>query len=420
MNPVIRYSTSLMDIILGAIGAFFFLLIILSTSRRGLVTEGIQLPKSMLVFNVNKPEELKGEIGKSIHYFIGIANPNNPNEIEQIFFSDIANDENIDNRDSPFLEIRDNSPLDIVYLQLSNDNPPPFIVGVWLQDVLARVKNEELSIGINVRCRKFHDNNSCAEFKLEPKKNYFCAVHLNTGKEMDRLQLRYKGQPLVKSGVLQRQGECKRIILDKKEQKRAGAFSIPVGKGDNEMRIYAFFDDPFVHEEMSNIDTRNRYYKEFGYCKSKDKEIDFHFIGSFNHQLEIDECEKLKEVLTTMQVNIPNTTYLAVGYRAVCAVINDGSLLFQILDDYQYSWSGQSYPFKQQYIVSQNNKSKIPKDTVNKIIRKMRHVEPEKLSESNYTNEQVACMLAEIIAGPNNRKPPYPVVRQNPLLWDLQ
>jgi hypothetical protein len=418
-----------MDIVLGAIGAFFFLLIILSASRRGLVQEGIQLPPNMMIISVEQPKELI--VGKSIHYFVAQLRDEYTSEVEKIFYSDVAIDAADKNK---LIEVRDT--LLAIPCILAPDNPPPIIVGIWLQDVQDVLSTAELAelpklerIDLNIICKKIYKYPSGFNVELKRENNYFAVYQINTGKEvMDDIitSLRYNGQPLVCAGLPCRSdGEKWKPVSEEVKFEKINA---QIG--------IVHIDNAYATEDIE----KQFFYKDTGFVTLNKSIIIFRFIGGFNHQHEntnkdprivLDDSEKIKKLLGNR-----NATYLSVGYRAVCAVMEDGSLRFQILDDYQYSWSGQSYPFNQYAAktpikvptnkVDTNNKiiekeifiGEIPKDTVNNMIGQMTKIEPA--LSNNYNKEQLKCMLAEIIAAPNTRKAPYPVVRQNPLLWKLQ
>jgi hypothetical protein len=384
-----------MDIILGAIGAFFFLLIILSASRRGLVQEGSLLPPNMMTINVEQPSELN--VGESIHYFVAQLKNDTSNEIEKIFYSDVAIDTANKNK---LVEVSDTS-LAIPSILATDEPKPTIIVGLWLQDVLSNVlPNSELRkhpILLTICCKKFNREPLKVELKYE--NNYFTAYKVNSGTVYDVAELRYNGQPLIRVGLPCRSG---------------GESWTPIQKIGDDV-VNASIENVYVNNEYNPKYTEKRFfYKDTGFIKLENKKVIFRFVGGFNHQHEDTNRDPRDAVLNYLKKlegeETKSITYLAVGYRAVCAVTNDGLLRFQILCDYQYSWSGQSYPF------TKYPKGIVSKEDVKKMIDQMRKVEPEL---SNDDDEQLKRMLAEIIAGPNTRKTPYPVVRQNPLLWNL-
>ena len=88
-----KFSTSFLDVILGALGAFFLLLILVSVSRRGdAVEEGTRIPGNILSFNVvNQPNFV---FDKHIRFFAAICDEKSGSLVSfsSVFFSETLND----------------------------------------------------------------------------------------------------------------------------------------------------------------------------------------------------------------------------------------------------------------------------------------------------------------------------------------
>lgn len=80
-----NFSTSFLDVILGALGAFFLLLILVSVSRRGdAEEEGTDVPSNMLTFKVTNQKNFV--IGDHIRFFVTIVNEGRNIEPSPIIF----------------------------------------------------------------------------------------------------------------------------------------------------------------------------------------------------------------------------------------------------------------------------------------------------------------------------------------------
>jgi len=417
MNPVNKYATSLMDIILGSIGAFFFLLIILSASRRGIVQEGTQMVPNMMILKVEQPAELK--IGQSIHYFVAQLKEAGSLEIENYFYSDVEIDKDIKNKLVDVNDLSLASPL-----ILTEDAPPPIIVGIWLQDVLAPVRPEEFPkqpIKVNITCRKIYTKNLNEAnpgflIELTKENNYFAVYSLNEGEKLENsAELLYQGRPLI--GIIGN-GEIPRRSADEHRWESVPKpGNVATGSDTKDGNVSVNID--LLNDEAITFDQQH-HYKDTGFLILKDKTVNdgkviFRFVGKFNvPQDHRDPRDVISSFLEKSPDSLPKITYLAAGERAVCAVLDDDSLLFHCTDSlrlHSININTLPYPF------TEYPGGRIPADTVRKITDKMRQVEP-RLQE--YDLEQLRQMLAEMIAAPNDRKQPYPVVRQNPLLWNLE
>ena len=390
-----------MDIILGTIGAFFFLLIIVSASRRGIIQEGTELPPNLMILTVKEPTVLK--IGESIHYFVAQLKDGDPYEIEKIFYSDA----DIDGQDR-LVDARGS--LANPMIMAENDPPPKIIVGVWLQDVFASANSGELrtdQIIINIKCKMIIevDRPNGFEITLEKGHNYFVACLLNDAESLDIQvvsRLQYAGQPLVRAGVPCRsaneQWKPIQSIADKPIHESIG---IPERGVSVRVRNDRHYGERDYHY-------RN-FFEEVGYLILNKREVDFRFVKGFNSPK--DRGKDPRDAIIEFFKDNPSLenqpiTYVAVGERAVCAVLSDGSLLFQGTHRKELSY----YPFKD-YLTGKIGT--IPENVTDKITTKMKAVEP---ALEEYTEAQWLQILAEIIAGPSDRKKPYPAFRQNPLL----
>ena len=399
MNLASRYTTSLMDIILGSIGAFFFLLVILSASRRGIVQEGIQLPANMMILRVDSPKELK--VGRSIHYFVAQLKAKDSTEIEKIFYSDVE----IENGTATKLvEVNDKSLLATPSILTAND-PPPIIVGVWLQDVFVPTKSEhfpEEPIIINISCKKIYKVNPLGfSAELNRQNNYFAAYSLNDGTRKDVNTMRYLGEPITRNNVPCRSigEECSLVPNVKKRN------NIPYKK-------FVYIDTAYETEE-----TDKRYFHaKVGFLKLNNKEVDFCFAGGFEFPKNDPNTDPRDAIIIFIEQNMIDMnaiSYLAIGERAVCAVFtknDDYWLMFQGTNGLDLSF----YPFKQ---YMNGTIGTIPKNVATEMIRRVKDVEP---NLSMCSDEQCLRMLAIIVAGSNNNEPPYPAVRQNPLIWNYE
>jgi len=389
MSPFNRYATSLMDIILGAIGAFFFLLIILSASRKGIVQEGIEVSRYTLLIRVNRPEKL-AEVGTSIHYFVGIGNKSGSSKIERVFFSDIAENDNAEGTTGkPFVKVNDKNMGNII-LQLEDENVP-VVVGAWLQDVRVPVTQEDLqSIEVNFRCLMFHkERKEGVSLILTPCNCWTEAIDLRNGQRIPIGEL-------CVDNILQRGAEKDKIRK-------------PHGITEEEKeRCNRHKDLACGNIHLCGLGARQdswRIVEEFGYAHKKSKTDTFtiHFLNGLEKTHTQDKSTIFGDFKPRIEEDI---TYLAVGERAVCAVFRDGSLQFSGTNGKKLSYPFDQYP-----------EAAIRTDEAKQMIDHMLQIEPG--LKDAYTPVQHLQMLAEIIAGPNDRKAPYPVVRQNPLLFTL-
>ena len=91
-----KFQTSFMDIILGTLGAFFLLLIIISTNRRGEQQKGSQLPGNILSIAVKDEEFNTLEFYKHIGFWVGIIEND---KLEAVWFSDETKEGNANCKD---------------------------------------------------------------------------------------------------------------------------------------------------------------------------------------------------------------------------------------------------------------------------------------------------------------------------------
>lgn len=397
MNPANRHSTSLMDIILGAIGAFFFLLIILSASQRGITREGTDVPSNMMILTVKRPTELK--VGESIHYFVAQLKDKHSGEIEKIFYSDIKNE---DDKNSL---VNVNANLAYPMIMATDDPAPPIIVGVWLQDVLALTRSEDFPkqpISINVKCKKICPSLPQGfDIELNKENHFFVAYLLNDGVSFKHtLNLRYNHQPVIRDNV-----PCRAA-----DEQWKPIRSSEVRENVSERDFFIYIDQAYSNKDS----TKWNFFVEAGFVKLNNTKVFFRFVGGFNSPIKHPHEDPREAIINFFkhqsEFNVDLITYLAAGDRAVCAVLGDGSLRFQGTNGKDLSY----YPFSQ-YL--SGTIGTISKQTADKMIVKMKQVEPGLSADPDVPYRQV---LAEMISGPNNCQTPYPAVRQHPLLWNFE
>ena len=87
-----NFSTSFLDIILGALGAFFLLLILVSVSRRGDAVEGgSRVSKNLLCFRVNPQNFI---FSKHVRFFAAIYDENHSSyPFSDVCFSETLSDD---------------------------------------------------------------------------------------------------------------------------------------------------------------------------------------------------------------------------------------------------------------------------------------------------------------------------------------
>ena len=183
-----NFSTSFLDVILGALGAFFLLLILVSVSHRGdVVNEGSRLSSNYLYFQVNRQNFV---FNKHIRFFVAIYDENSVSGP----FSDICFSEHLKDGAQSFHDGASNTPR----LKVSPDyqmtfankdrDAPNVLICVWLADwpsvgsvkpLLSGSKDGSISIQVGWNDK---DYGTLKTIELN-KDNGFATVFFLTGRE---------------------------------------------------------------------------------------------------------------------------------------------------------------------------------------------------------------------------------------------
>lgn len=131
-----KYSTSFMDVILGTLGAFFLLLIIISTNRRGVQEKGSDLPRNLMSFTITDEDLKIIHFSKNIGYFIGLIDNNG--KLSDVYYSDYSVKPENNNTNTSKLTITNSlKPSYWVCLQLnvSDNDCDNVVIGFWLREL---------------------------------------------------------------------------------------------------------------------------------------------------------------------------------------------------------------------------------------------------------------------------------------------
>ena len=186
-RKVANFSTSFLDIILGALGAFFLLLILVCVSRRGeAVDEGSRLPDNMLLFRVvDQPNFV---FGKHIRFFAAIYDENGGYDpFSPICFSESFEDNSETPPQNPRLNIKSMSACDYqLLLEDKEKDASKVLIGVWVADwpsngsvkpLLAGDKGNDVSVQVTWTDKDY----KIAETIKLNKNNGFASVFFLTG-----------------------------------------------------------------------------------------------------------------------------------------------------------------------------------------------------------------------------------------------
>lgn len=216
-----KFQTSFMDIILGTLGAFFLLLIIISTNRRGDQQEGSLLPGNILSLKIiAAPDTLNDEnttgdtkktklcFYKDIGFWVGLADDNG--DLKAIWYSDETKKENtlssqgkIDINNSN----RNPSSEFSTVLCVGDDDRQNVVVGCWLRELPSEFSAEQkkklleedngiqIQVIWNKQNKQNNQNQQVPIGKLLSTNNFEFAVQPGIGERSDLLtKLKVPGQ----------------------------------------------------------------------------------------------------------------------------------------------------------------------------------------------------------------------------------
>ena len=189
-RKVANFSTSFLDIILGALGAFFLLLILVCVSRRGAEADekGSRLPDGLLLFRVlDQPNFV---FSKHIRFCAAIYDENGSSDpFFPIYFSEQFEDDAKAPPDDPRLTIKSFGASDYqMTLENKEEDASKVLICVWLADwpsdglvkpLLSGDKDSSISIKIAWTDKDYKKT----EIKELNRENGFASVFFLTGRE---------------------------------------------------------------------------------------------------------------------------------------------------------------------------------------------------------------------------------------------